>query len=192
MTMKPFKSILITTFCLPLLISTVLAQETNAPRTRLEVFEAQTGVVIIKGSGETGSMSAGTGTVVVGCRESTDLGTGRKQSGITVGIKADAQQEDTTVIDSDEVDSLIGGLDSVSKVDWSVTALPTFEAAYTTRGGLRIATYSSRNSPGTIGASLRSYSVIKTRVSLSTQQLAQFRGLIEQAKGQLDALRAKK
>src|SRR5690349_4353643 len=98
MTMKPFKTILITTVCLPLLISTVLAQETNAPRTSLELFEAQTRVVIIKGSGETGSMAAGTGTVAVGCRESTDLNTGRKQYGITVGIKADAQQADTTVI----------------------------------------------------------------------------------------------
>src|SRR3954447_12091161 len=113
MTMKAFKTILITTICLPLLISTVLAQETNAPRTMLEAFEAETGVVIIKGSGETGSMSAGAGTVAVGCRESTDVSTGRKQYGITVGIKADAQQEDTTVIDYDEVDSLVGGLESV-------------------------------------------------------------------------------
>jgi hypothetical protein len=48
MIMKQFKIILIASVCLPLLAATALAQETNAPRTRLETFEAQTGVVIIK------------------------------------------------------------------------------------------------------------------------------------------------
>jgi len=46
------------------------AQETNPPPTILETFEAQVGAVIIKGSGQIGSVSAQAGIVSVKCKES--------------------------------------------------------------------------------------------------------------------------
>ncbi|MDB6018384.1 MAG: hypothetical protein JWR19_2873 [Pedosphaera sp.] len=186
--MQKIKVVLMAVVCLALLAGDAVAQDTNAPRTKLEAFEAQTGTVIIMGKDQIGSVPAKAGTVLVGYRESTDTGSGQKEYGITVTIKVSEQIVDTTVIDYDEVESLIGGLERLSQIDWTATPLPSFEAVYTTRSGLRIATYSSRKQPGSIGVSLQSWQIIRSRASLSPEQLAQFRAFINQAKEKLDAL----
>ena len=171
--------------------ASVIILDTNAPRTELEAFEAQTGTVIIRGASQVGSVLGQTGAVSVRSKESKDTSTRSKVYGIAVGLSENNRPEDTTIIDYDELDSLLNGIDYITKLNRTVTTLPSFSAAYTTKGGLRIAAFSSNNRPGTIQAVLQSSHRIKSRVLLAPDQLAKFRALVQQAKSDLDALRAK-
>jgi len=196
MTMRAFTFLLIAAAGWPLLTIASRAQGitiiTNAPKTRIEAFEAQTGTVIIKASGQTGTIALQAGVVSVICKESTDVTTGRKEYGIAVEVMENNRPKDTTIIDYDEIDPLLNAIGYIGKVNYTVTSLPGFDAVYTTRGGLRIATYSSRKRVGTLGTSLQSSTVNKVRVSLSPEQLAQFQSLLQQSKTTLDSLRAGK
>src|ERR1035441_740739 len=56
-----------------------LAQDTNAPLTKIEIFEARTGTVIVRGSVLIGTMSAQTGTPL--CAGGQPRGRGRAAAG---------------------------------------------------------------------------------------------------------------
>ena len=183
-------SILSAIGCGLLLTAAAHAQDTNAPRTELDAFESGTGVVIVRGSGEIGVVTTATGAVVVRCKESVEAGSGRKQYGLAITLTGKDQQSDTTIIDYAELDSFLRGLDFLQRANWSLTALPSFDAIYTTRDGLQAAAYSSQRQPGTLGASLKSARSVRVRVPLAAQDFALFRGLIQQAKAKIEALRA--
>ena len=178
-----------------LLTAPMRAQETNAcppfPATKLEAFETNTDTVIIKATAPIGAVSAHGGGVAVRCREITDAGTGHRESGIIVDIAFDAQLEGTMLIDYDELDSLLDGLEYLGKLEWSVTSLPEFTAVYTTKGGFRADAHGSR-STGNIDFAVRSIRLIAPRLTLSRDQLGQLRSLIEQARTKLDSLRKAK
>jgi hypothetical protein len=171
------------------------AQETNAylpfPATKLEAFETNTDTVIIRATAPIGTVPAHNGGVAVRCREITDAGTGRRERGIVIDIAFEAQLEGTALIDYDELDSLLDGLEYLGKLDWSVTSLPDFSAVYTTKGGFRAEARGSRRT-GSIEFAVRSTRVNAPRLSLSRDQLGQLRSLIEQARTKLDSLRQAK
>src|SRR5579872_1187572 len=169
-----FNAILIALGCGLLLTATADAQDTNAPRTELDAFEARPGVVIVRGSADVGVVTTATGTVLVRCKESVEASSGRKQHGLAITITGKDQQSDTTIIDYDEMDSFLGGLDFLASANWSLTSLQNFDAVYTTRDGLQVAAYSSKQRPGTLGASLKSSRTVRERVSLAPQDLALF------------------
>jgi len=170
----------------------VRGQDTNAPLTNLEAFEAQTGTVIVRGSALIGTISGETGTVSVRCKESAEPGSGRKEYGVAVGLKEGNRPEDTTTIDYDELDTFLSGLDYLSKANHAVTSLPNFDVLYRTGGGLRVDVFTSTKRSGAIQAVLQSSRVVPARVLLSADQLAHFQNLIQQAKSRLDLLRTNK
>lgn len=159
------------------------------PKTKLEAFEAKTGMVIIKGLQDIGTVT-GMGTVTVGCREFTDGNTGRKEYGITIEVKSSGRFErtDTTLIDYDEIESLLKGIDYISKVDKSATPLTLFEAIYKTKGDLRVTTFNGSPS-GVIEAAVQSGYMGSATAYLSLDQLSKFRALIENAKTKLDSIK---
>jgi hypothetical protein len=173
----------------------VFAQETNAclpaPATKLEGFETNVDTVIIKATAPIGSVPAHSGTVAVRCREITDAGTGRRESGVIIDIAAAGPEEDSVLIDYDELDSLLDGLEYIGKLDWTVTPLPSFSAAYTTKGGFRASAFGSRRT-GNIEFSARSTRIMRPPLLLSRDQMGQLRSLIEQGKAKLDSLRKEK
>ncbi len=173
----------------------LIAQETNAcapvPATKLECFETNTDTVIIKATAPIGSVQAHSGTVSVRCREITDAGTGHRESGIIIDIGYPGLAENSTLIDYDELDSLLDGLDYIGRLDWSVTPLPSFSAVYTTKGGFRAAAFGSRRT-GNIEFSACSTRSIRPPLLLSRDQLGQLRSLVEQGKVKLDSLRKEK
>ncbi|MDE3065955.1 MAG: hypothetical protein KGJ60_00245 [Verrucomicrobiota bacterium] len=165
------------------------AQEaTNAPKTEIENFEAQTNAVIIKGFGQVGSVTTDAGVISVRCKESDDVSAGRKAYGLTVVFDGNRREHEREVVDDDEMDSLLNGLDYLGKITYDATPLPGFEATYTTRSGLRIVAYSSRRQSG-----IQKFLEFggDPRISLTPDQLAQFQKLIEQAKKTLDSLKAR-
>ena len=171
---------------------TVRAQDTNPPLTKIEIFEYQTGTVIVRGSVLIGTMSAQTGTVSVRAKESIEPGLGAKEYGVAVGLQEGSRPEDTTVIDYDELDSLLNGIDSISKANHSMTPLPEYDVGYTTGGWLRLVVYTSTKRPGTTQIALQSGHASRARILLSDDQLATFQKLIQQAKRKLDSVRAGK
>jgi hypothetical protein len=173
----------------------VYAQETNIcfllPATKLEAFETNTDTVIIKGTAPIGTVQARGGEVSVRCREITDAGTGHRESGIVVDLGLSGIGETGMLIDYDELDSLLDGLEYIGKLEWSVTPLPDFQAVYTTKGGFRAAARGSRRT-GNIEFDVRNTRIDSPRLSLSRDQLGQLRSLVEQAKAKLDSLRKAK
>lgn len=167
------------------------AQDTNVVTlyTKLEAFEAQTERIIVKAWGQIGTVSAQPVTISVGCREATDVASGAKEYGAVIGIGNGAPQEYRTVIDYDEMDSVLAAIDYLSKVDLSVTTLPSFQAAYRTRADLRFMAYNSTQRTGTVYALQTSYLSDASRIPLSSSQLNELKVLLTAAKEKLDALK---
>jgi hypothetical protein len=166
---------------------TAPAQVTNVPPTELETFEAQTGKVIVKAAGQIGSMTVDTLDITVISKESMDAGTGRKEHGMAIEVVANNQQVWKKVVDYDEMDSLLNGLNYLARIDYKVTALPTFVASYVTKSGLRVGAFTSQRR-GAIQFFLQDYSTNSARILITPAQLAQFQSLVEQAKKNLDSL----
>jgi len=187
-----FKMAAVAGACLLALGSRGQDQATNPciapPPTELETFESQTGRVIIKGSAPIGTMTVDDMTVSIVCKEDTDAGAGRKEYGLEIDLGQANRVEDRTVVDYDELASILSALDYLAKVDWSVTTLASFDASYTTKGGFKVAAFSSRRS-GSIEYRMRSARMPKGK-AISPSQLVQFRSLIDEAKRKLDSIRS--
>ena len=184
--MRQFCAILITACSLA---GAGQAQETtsatNAPKTEIELFELQTGTVIVKGIGQMSSLNMNTGTIFVRVKESADMGTGRKLYGLMIGFTESNQWRERLVVDYAELDSFLNGIDYLSKISYDVTPLPSFDAAYTTKSGLRLVAYSSRRQGG-IQTFLQFGD--NPRIPLASDQVAQFRDMISQSRNALTAM----
>lgn len=165
------------------------AHDTNdVPRTRLEAFEATTGRVLIKGTEELGSITTKNGHITVKVHEYRDVPSNQRQFGIAVVVRQNELTEDTSTVDEDELESLIAGIDYVSKADPSISSLNHFEAYYASRAGLRVASYSSRRTSG-VEASVTSHRHLRSKTWLNMSQFAQFKNLVEQAQTKIEAIR---
>jgi hypothetical protein len=194
--MKPTQLIITALAVGCVLAATLRAQENLVsapppPATKLEMLETNTGTILIKATGLIGSLSANGTTVSVTCKEDTDAGTGRKEYGIAISVALPqaVNAEDRTIVDYDELGPLLGAIDQLARMDWTGISLTSFHATYDTVGGFRVAAFSARRS-GSIEHSLRSAHLSKS-IALTQSQLAEFRGLIDQARRKLEELRAK-
>jgi hypothetical protein len=172
-------------FCL----LTARAQITNLPPTEMEAFEAQTGTVMVKGAGQIGSLTVDALTINVISKESFNESTGHRQYGMAVEVLANNQRAWNRVVDYDEMDPLLNGLNYLAKIDSKVTELPTFVAAYVTRSGMRVGAFTSQRR-GAIQYFLQDYSTNSPRILITSAQLAQFQDLVEQTRKNLDSLQA--
>jgi hypothetical protein len=187
---NPMRKIFVVLMTAGLAVVAARAQDTtNAPKTEIELFETQTGTVIVKGIGPVGSMNIGAGIVSVRSKETADIGTGRKLYGLVIEFTGGNQPRERAVIDYEELDSLLNGIDYLGKISYDVTALPGFEAGYATKSGVRIVAYSSRRQGG-IQTFLQFGD--HPRIPLASDQMAQLHGLISQEKNSLEALRTAK
>jgi hypothetical protein len=165
-------------------------QEAPKPKTELETFAAQTGVVIVKGYSEIGSVSGYAGKASVDCREFTNAANGNKSYGIVITVKESKSygiDSDNSFIDYDEISSLIDGIAYIRKIDKSVTNLSNFEATYSTKGDLQITVFNQDN--GNLKACINSGVIGRTSAFITLDQLDQFRTLLIQAKAKLDELK---
>ena len=175
-------------------LNPAIAQDTNAfpfvPATRLESFATNTGTVVIRGSADIGVVSANTGAIALKCREVADASSGRKELGISVDLNHNQELRETRLIDYDELESLINAITYLNKADWSITSLTSFEAAITTRSGFRASAFSSRRSSA-IEFAVRTAGSGNPPILLSRDQMAEFRGMLEQGRTKLDSIRPK-
>jgi len=192
MTMRGLTSLLLAVGAWALWPGVAQAQFTNGypftPQTRLEAFETNTGIVVLKATAQIGVITANTGALAVRCRQITDTSTGRSEYGLSLVLGEGSQFEDALLLDYEEIDSLASAIDYFGNLDWSVTSLNGFEAIYTSKGGFRMEAFSSRRS-GAIEFSARSLRSPRPPIVLFRDQLAQFRQFLTQAKTKLDSLR---
>ena len=156
------------------------------PATKLASFDTNNSSIIIKATTEIGSLTVNAGVVSVRCREITDAGSGRKEQGIAMEITQSGQRKDTLLIDYDEIASLLSAIDYLNKLDFSVTAMNAFDAAYTTKGGFRVAAIGLRRT-STIQFAIRDARTDTTSFIFSRTDLSQFGSLIDQARKKLDS-----
>jgi hypothetical protein len=173
--------------------SVVSAQETNIlivpPKTKYENFELKTGSVLIKGSTQVGAVQTHSGQVVVRCKEIREPATGLIEQALSIEVRQSAELSDSTIVDYDEIDGLIAGVDFLSRADPSLTPLSHFEVTYRTRGELVLSVFNRRSSA--IEAAIQSSRYTHAATVLTLQELAQFRVLLDQAKAKLDSIRRK-
>jgi hypothetical protein len=159
--------------------------ETQKPATKLEAFQARTGIVVVRGFTTVGSIR-GMGTVTVDARDIRDASNPKTRiTGVSITVKelGRLERENTAFIDSDEIDSLLAGLDYVSKATKDVTPLKNFEAEYRTKGDLRITVFN--NSSGELSAAVSAGRIGKTSVHIKLPQIFELRQFILEAKSKI-------
>lgn len=191
--MWKFNTLSVAILASSLLTNTSLAQEvyllnTNGPNTKLEAFEAQTGKTIVKGISQIGTVATTTAVVSIRCKESIEAGTGFREYGISIGIREDNREEETTLVDYDELESLLGGIEYLINFDVNATSLSSIHILFTTKGQLRISGFSGNRNPGNVQIAV-SNQFTRSRILLTSVQLAELKIKILEAKGRLDVLR---
>jgi SPOR domain len=155
------------------------------PKTQLEAFTGEIGVVIIKGYTEIGSVS-GTGKASVMAMTFRNAKSGQQQSGIVVEVNAAGSYTSTgrSLIDYEEIAELLNGISYVSKAQKSETKLRNFEATYSTKGDLMFTVFNDAS--GKKNAVIKVGSIGSQKAYVSLENLAQFAQLIVKAKDILD------
>jgi hypothetical protein len=159
-------------------------------KTKLEQFTAKTGVVLVRGFQKIGTASGLYNTQVnVESKEFTNVTSGQKEYGITIeAFKEDGRydKKHTSYIDYDEIDSLISGIDYISKIKPEVTKFEDFQADYTTKGDLKISTFSSGDK---VMAAVTSGKIGGVAAYYNIADLSKVKELIVQAKAQIQAVK---
>ena len=171
------------------LVLSAPAQDTNALKTDLGVFETRTGTVLVKGFTQTGMLTVGTEVITVYCKESTDISAGRKADGLALVLSGNRPFHKRILVDYDEISPLLDGINYLNKITYDVTPLTSFDASFSTKSGFTVAAYSSQRQ-GTIQESLEYGDEFK--VLVTPYQMMQLSQLIGQAKQNLDTLRSQK
>ena len=163
------------------------AEQRKAPATKLEAFQSRTGVVLIRGYSTVGTLRALGGEVTVDAREFRDGSNPNspRATGISITVREAGrlERENTSYIDLDEIDSLLKGIEYISKVNKDVTKLALFEVDYRTKGDLRITVFN--NAKGDVSASVSSGTFGRTNAFINLANLEKLRELIATAKSKL-------
>ena len=163
------------------------------PRTNLEMMDRLMGSVIIKGFTRITTLDlrgirvdavhmrqlAGNFRykgVVLSLREAQPVGDNRQRT-----------EESRAFIDYEEIDPLLNAIDVMSRVDETATKLVGFEARYRTKGDLELVVFRQTRS----GNAVLMTTGICDRVTgtLSLDDFAKVKAMIQEAKGRLDEIR---
>jgi hypothetical protein len=114
--------------------------------------------------------------VILSLREAQPVGDNRQRT-----------EESRAFIDYSEIDPLLNAIDIMSRIDETATKLAGFEARYRTHGDLEIAVFRQTRSGNAVLLSTG----ICERVTgtLSLDDLAKVKAMIQEAKGRLDEIR---
>ena len=157
------------------------------PRTKLETLEERQSAVIIKGFTRINTIE------LRGMRldavEMRQLGTTFSAKGIVVVLRetGDRPDENRAFVDYEEIDPLLNAIDTMARVDETVTKLPGFEARYRTAGDLEISVFRQTRS-GT-AVTMMTGICDRATITLSLDEFAKVKAMIQEAKTRLDELR---
>jgi len=158
------------------------------PRTKLEGLDERHSTVIIKGFTRITTVEvAGLRVDAVHIR---DVGSAvGRAKGIVVVLREDGERpkDNRAFVDYDEIDPLLNAIDMISQVDESATKLVGFEAKYKTLGDLEIAVFRQTRSGRAV--ILQTGICDRAAATLTLDDLAKVRAMIQEAKARLDEIR---
>ena len=158
------------------------------PRTKLEALEDRHSGVIIKGFTRITTVEVpGLRIDAVHVRDVGSAVGGAKGIAVVLREGGERPNEDRAFVDYDEIDPLLNAIDMISQIDESVTKLAGFEARYKTRGDFQVAVFRQTRSGRA--------AIIHTGIcegatgTLTLDDLAKVRAMIQEAKARLDEIR---
>src|SRR6185437_9690633 len=113
-----------------------------APTTNLETMQRRTGTVLVRGFTDVaGLRSDDNATLRVLAVELSDMRTSEKVAGLAIEVRPAARGSRAVMsfVDENEIDGLIAGLDTLTKVEHNTTSLTGYEARFRTKGMLELA-----------------------------------------------------
>lgn len=166
-----------------------LSCEPLEPRTKLEAIESRYERVITKGFSQFATMTSRGIEIRLDAIEMKDTADSTRAIGLVIALREmdESRRENRAFIDYQEVDRLIKAMESVARVNESITKLAGFEARYRTLGDLEINVFRQTRS-GT-AASLSSGICDRVTALLTLDDLEKLRGHIIEAKARLDEIR---
>ena len=159
------------------------------PATKIEAFSSMTGLVVIRGISTVGRVG-GLGFVSIYAREARDASRpSQGVYGVAIEVKEAGrlERESRSFIDLDEIDSLVRGLDYLSKISKAVTQLNDVEVQYRTKGDFSITVYSDLS--GGLSLLVDSGRIGKTSAFLKMSDLEALKTHILEAKRLVEAAR---
>ena len=157
------------------------------PRTKLEALEDRHSTVILKGFTRINTVD------VRGIRldavEMREMGNVSRAKGLIVVLREGGERPDDNraFVDYEEIDSLLNAIDVISRVDETATKLVGFEAKFKTLGDLEISVFRQTR---TGNAVIMSSGICdRATVTLSLDDLAKVKAMIQEAKARLDEIR---
>jgi hypothetical protein len=161
--------------------------ESFEPRTKLEALENRHSTVILKGFTRINTVD------VRGIRldavEMREMGNVSRAKGLIFVLREGGERPDDNraFVDYEEIDSLLNAIDVISRIDESATKLVGFEANFKTLGDLEISVFRQTRSGNAV---IMSTGICdRATVTLSLDDLAKVKAMIQEAKARLDEIR---
>jgi len=157
------------------------------PRTKLEALDDRHSTVIVKGF--TRITTVEVAGVRIDAVEMREMGNVSRAKGVVVALREGGERprESRAFVDYEEIDSLLNAIEAISRVDETMTKLAGFEAKYRTLGDLEIQVFKQTRS-GT-AVIITTGICENTRATLSLDDLAKIKAMIQEAKTRLDEIR---
>ena len=159
------------------------------PRTRLEAIDGRYNTVVVKGF--TRITTVEVHGVRIDAVEMRDMGdTKGRVKGIVVVLSREGPEranDNRAFVDYDEIEPLLNAIDTIARVDETVTKFVGFEAKYKTLGDLEIGVFRQTRSGTAV--------IIATGIcdratqTLTLDDLAKVKAQIQEAKTRLDEIR---
>jgi|ERR1044072_3730607 hypothetical protein len=166
-----------------------LTCEPLKPRTKLEALDWHYERVLIKGFSQMATLDVRGADVRLDAVELKEAETAARAIGLVIALRepGDNPRENRSFIDYDEIDRLLKALDTISKVNESVTKLAGFEARYRTLGDLEINVF--RQSRTGTAVSVTSGTCDRVTSLLTLDELDRLKAHIVEAKTRLDEIK---
>lgn len=161
-----------------------LSCEPLEPRTKLEAFDERYGTVLLKGFTQINSIDVR--GVRVDAIELRDLARATRVTGIVIALSGSGEKphENRAFVDYEEIDGLVAGIDSVSRVNETMTKLVGFEGKYRTLGDFEVGVFRQTRSGNAV--SLSTGVCDQVRLMMSLDDLTKVRAMVVEAKSKLD------
>jgi hypothetical protein len=158
------------------------------PRTKLEALEDRQGTIVIRGF--TRIITLEIRGLRIDAVEMKEIGSTDRAKGAVVVLQREREgriEDNRAFVDYEELEPLLNALDTLSRVDETVTKLAGFEAHYRTRGDFEIRVFRQTRS-GT-AVTLQTGICDYTTETLTLDELAKLKAMFQEVKTRLDELK---
>jgi|SRR5580765_30349 len=160
------------------------------PRNKLEDFDGRMETILVKGRSWAGTLRAQNGSARVEAIEIRDSSNNAQATGVVITINAEGGPpgEIRSLIDYEEIDSLVKAMDTAAKAGEAITKLTHFEVHYRTKGDFETMVF-KQLSNNAIAAAIEGGFFDRSRLLMTLDDFTKLRWMIVQAKEKLDEIR---